>query len=78
MTPICVREGSFSGPLIYDNKQFVSPNQVRSDLRRRGAMKHSARQEQDLERGHKKERLGIRSSGKRAERDALDKRELFA
>lgn len=34
MTLISVIEGSFSGPLIYENKEFISPNAVRSEYRR--------------------------------------------
>ncbi|KAK9446596.1 Brix domain-containing protein [Limtongia smithiae] len=33
MTLISIIEGSFSGPLIYENKEFVSPNAVRAQLR---------------------------------------------
>lgn len=33
LTPIVILEGSFGGPVIYENKEFVSPNQVRADLR---------------------------------------------
>lgn len=29
LTPIVILEGSFGGPVIYENKQFISPNQVR-------------------------------------------------
>ncbi|KAK9245600.1 Brix domain-containing protein [Lipomyces tetrasporus] len=33
MTLISIVEGSFSGPLIYENKEFVSPNFVRSQYK---------------------------------------------
>ncbi|KAK9357914.1 Brix domain-containing protein [Lipomyces starkeyi] len=33
MTLISIVEGSFSGPLIYENKEFVSPNFVRAQYR---------------------------------------------
>ncbi|WYZ45149.1 hypothetical protein EsH8_VIII_000465 [Colletotrichum jinshuiense] len=78
MTPIIVQEGSFSGPIIYDNKQFVSPNQVRSDLRKQSAVRHGSRKEQLVERSAKREELGIRSNGKGARTDALDTKQLFA
>lgn len=29
LTPIVILEGSFGGPVIYENKEFISPNQVR-------------------------------------------------
>jgi ribosome biogenesis protein BRX1 len=28
LTPIVILEGSFGGPVIYENKEFISPNQV--------------------------------------------------
>merc|ERR1711879_925806 len=34
LTPIVIQESSFGGPIIYENKEFVSPNQIRSDLRK--------------------------------------------
>ncbi|OTA65143.1 Brix-domain-containing protein [Hypoxylon sp. EC38] len=79
LSPIIIQEGSFGGPIIYENKEFVSPNQVRADLRRRSATKHNARAEQYVERLAKKGELGLRTSGgKQAPVDALDTRELFA
>ncbi|KAL9034044.1 MAG: hypothetical protein Q9214_007227, partial [Letrouitia sp. 1 TL-2023] len=33
LTPVMVQESSFGGPIIYENKEYVSPNQVRADLR---------------------------------------------
>ncbi|KAK8006200.1 Brix domain-containing protein [Apiospora marii] len=72
-------EGSFGGPIIYENKEFVSPNQVRSDLRRQQAGKHNARSDQVVERLAKKGDLGLRThGGKKMPTDALDTRELFA
>ncbi|KAI1381399.1 Brix-domain-containing protein [Hypoxylon crocopeplum] len=79
LTPIIIQEGSFGGPIIYENKEFVSPNQVRSDLRRKLATKHNARTEQYVERLAKKGDLGLRTNGgKPAPVDALDTRQLFA
>ncbi|KAK7977324.1 hypothetical protein PG996_003390 [Apiospora saccharicola] len=71
LTPIICQEGSFGGPIIYENKEFVSPNQVRSDVRRQQAGKHNARSDQIVERLAKK-------GGKKMPTDALDTRELFA
>lgn len=79
LTPIVIQEGSFGGPIIYENKEFVSPNQVRSDLRKSKALRHNARAEQNVERLSRKGELGLRSNGgKRAPGNALDKRKLFA
>lgn len=79
LTPIVIQEGSFGGPIIYENKEFVSPNQVRSEIRRKKAGRHNARAEQSIERLAKKGELGLRTSGGRQmPKDALDNAELFA
>ncbi|KKF92983.1 Ribosome biogenesis protein BRX1 [Ceratocystis fimbriata CBS 114723] len=78
MTPIIIQEGSFGGPIIYENKEFVSPNQVRSDLRKARSAKHNTRIDKAQERQSKKKDLGLRSDGPAQKKDALDKRELFA
>ncbi|MBE3043242.1 hypothetical protein IMZ48_11860, partial [Candidatus Bathyarchaeota archaeon] len=78
LTPIIIQEGSFGGPLIYENKQFVSPNQVRSDLRRERMVKHSGRSEQVGERVAKRKDLGLRADGAPAAVNELDTKVLFA
>jgi ribosome biogenesis protein BRX1 len=78
LTPIVIQEGSFGGPLIYENKEFVSPNQVRADLRRQKGVKHTARAEQRVESVSKKRDLGLRSDGKPKLKDELDTKMLFA
>jgi ribosome biogenesis protein BRX1 len=79
LTPIVIQEGSFGGPIIYENKEFVSPNQVRSELRQKKAGRYNARAEQGIERLAKKGELGLRTSGGRTmPKDALDTAELFA
>ena len=77
-TPIVIQEGSFGGPIIYENKEFVSPNQVRADLRRAKATRHSHRAEQAMGRLSRHKELGVRSDGNQVPRGALDKRDLFA
>lgn len=79
LTPIVIQEGSFGGPILYENREFVSPNQVRSELRQKKAGRYHARAEQGVDRLAKKGELGLRTSGgRRAEKDALDTKELFA
>lgn len=79
MTPIVIQESCFGGPIIYENKEFVSPNQVRADLRRKKAGRRNVRAEQQLERWAKKGDLGLRSDGgRRPAQDALDSRNVFA
>jgi ribosome biogenesis protein BRX1 len=79
LTPIVIQEGSFGGPIIYENKEFVSPNQVRSEIRIKKAGRYNARAEQSVERRAKKGELGLRTSGgRKMPKDALDGAELFA
>ena len=79
LTPIVIQEGSFGGPIIYENKEFVSPNQVRSELRIQKAGRYNARAEQGIERTAKRGELGLRTSGgRKMPKDALDGAELFA
>lgn len=79
LTPIVVLEGSFGGPVIYENKEFVSPNQVRSEIRLSKAGRYNRRSEQGVERKVKKGELGLRSEGgRRKETNELDDSVLFA
>ncbi|KAL2066706.1 hypothetical protein VTL71DRAFT_2778 [Oculimacula yallundae] len=79
LTPIVIQEGSFGGPIIYENKEFVSPNQVRSEIRQKKAGRYNARAEQGVERLAKKGELGLRTSGGRKQAvDELDTKQLFA
>lgn len=79
LQPIIIQEGSFGGALLYENKHFVSPNQIRADLRRKGASKNNSRAEQHLNRQSKMGNLGLRSDGGYQKPvDQLDSRELFA
>jgi ribosome biogenesis protein BRX1 len=79
LTPIVIQEGSFGGPIIYENKEFVSPNQVRSELRIKKAGRYNARAEQGIERRAKRGDLGLRTNGgRKMPKDALDGAELFA
>lgn len=78
-TPIIIQEGSFGGPIIYENKQFVSPNQVRSDLRRKKAGKFGGRQDRKAETLERKDRLGLRTDGlSEKKHDALATKAVFA
>lgn len=77
LTPIVILESSFGGPVIYENKEFVSPNQIRADLRRSRAGKFNQRSEVNRERIIKKRELGLSTDGERLPRDALDEKDLF-
>jgi ribosome biogenesis protein BRX1 len=78
LTPIVIQESSFGGPIIYENKEFVSPNQVRSDIRQKKASRYGRRADETGERTAKRSELGLKSNGKRRPRDAMDNREVFA
>ncbi|KAI9795949.1 MAG: Ribosome biogenesis protein brx1 [Piccolia ochrophora] len=79
LTPIVILEGSFGGPVIYENKEYVSPNQIRSDLRLRKAGRYAQRSEAGVERKAKRGDLGLRShGGRRKVKSALDESVLFA
>ena len=78
LTPIVILESSFGGPVIYENKEFVSPNQIRSDLRLGKAGRYNRRSEQGLESRNKKGELGLRTGVGGREVDELDERILFA
>ena len=78
LTPIVILESSFGGPVIYENKEFVSPNQLRSDLRLSKAGRYNRRSEQGLEYRNKKGNLGLRTGVGTREVDELDESVLFA
>ncbi|KAI5209092.1 ribosome biogenesis protein-like protein Brx1 [Aureobasidium subglaciale] len=79
LTPIIIQEGSFGGPIIYENKEFVSPNQVRREVRVARSAKYNNRAEATIERKAKKGDLGLTTSGGRTkEVDELDEKMLFA
>ncbi|KAI8993167.1 Brix domain-containing protein [Pilobolus umbonatus] len=44
LTPIRIFEGSFGGPTVYENPEFVHPNFVRSTLKKDKLQKYSKRQ----------------------------------
>jgi ribosome biogenesis protein BRX1 len=60
LTPIIIFEGSFSGPVIYENKEFVSPNAVRALKKKAEGSRYAGRKEAEREREHRGE-LGWKS-----------------
>lgn len=50
LTPIRIFEGSFGGPTVFENPEFVHPNFVRSALRKEKLQKYSHRQKNQSER----------------------------
>ena len=78
LTPIVILESSFGGPVIYENKEFVSPNQLRSELRLSKAGRYNRRSEQGLESRNKRGELGLRTGVGEREINELDESVLFA
>jgi ribosome biogenesis protein BRX1 len=79
LTPIIIQESSFGGPIIYENKEFVSPNQVRADLRLAKAARTTKRSEQSRERSIKRNELTLTTQSRRRKiQDPLDEKVLFA
>lgn len=76
MTPIVILEGSFGGPVIYENKEFVSPNAVRAAIRSKRAKSHGMREEQRTKRSVKKKELEQELKIKKA--GEIDEAMLFA
>ncbi|KAH6622168.1 brix domain-containing protein 2 [Boeremia exigua] len=79
LTPIVIQESSFGGPIIYENKEFVSPNQVRSDLLKSKAGRFNTRTDAQRESRDRRAELGLLSHGgvKKA-KDPLSNQVLFA
>ena len=78
LTPIVILESSFGGPVIYENKEFVSPNQIRSELRLSKAGRYNSRNEQSLENRNKRGEMGLRTGVGERKKDELDENVLFA
>ena len=78
LTPIVILEGSFGGPVIYENKEFISPNQIRSEVRMSKAGRYNRRSEQGAEARNKKGELGLRTGVGERKVDELDEQVLFA
>lgn len=54
MTAICILEGSFGGPVIYENKEFISPSRIRSLIKRKKSSKYKDRQSANIRKFIKK------------------------
>lgn len=73
MTPIRIFEGSFGGPTVFENSEFVSPASVRASVKREAGAKYRQRREEedgrDDRRKRTKEELG---------EDILSRNKVFA
>ena len=78
LTPIVILESSFGGPVIYENKEFVSPNQLRSELRLGKAGRYNSRNEQSVDSRNRRGEMGLRTGVGERKIDELDENVLFA
>lgn len=76
LTPVVILEGSFGGPVIFENKQFVNPNLVRAEARLRRSGKYASRRGDAEDLAVKRKALGL-NSGAARKRSNLDNSELF-
>ncbi|GIK02101.1 ribosome bioproteinsis protein brx1 [Aspergillus viridinutans] len=76
LTPIVILEGSFGGPVIYENKEYVSPNQVRSEIRVSKAARYAKRRDVQTNLISKRTTLGL-AEGERKP-GPLDTKSLFS
>ena len=74
LTPIVILEGSFGGPVIYENKEYVSPNQVRREIRINKAGRYTHRRNVENEREAKRSKLGLGDE----EKSSLNTKKLFS
>lgn len=77
LTPIVILEGSFGGPVIYENREFVSPNQVRRETRMKKAGRYASRKDDVADRTVKKKVLGLGDEASR-KKGVLDNRAVFS
>lgn len=79
LTPIVILESSFGGPVIYENKEFVSPNQVRAEMRLSRAGRFNSRTDQTAQSKMKRGDLGLNThGGRRKPKSELDEKILFS
>jgi ribosome biogenesis protein BRX1 len=76
LTPVVVQEGSFGGPVIFENKQFVSPNALRAEIKTRRADKYASRRGGVEDLAVKRKALGLNTGSKR-KRPLVDDSQLF-
>lgn len=77
LTPIVILEGSFGGPVIYENREYVSPNQVRRETRLQKAGRYASRKDDLADRTDKRKTLGLGDEASR-KKGVLDNRAIFS
>lgn len=78
LTPIVILEGSFGGPVVFENREFVSPNAVRRAVKERKAVRAGGRGDARVKRSIKKKEVAREQAvAKMADRE-IDDVALFA
>jgi len=70
LTPIIILEGSFGGPKIFENKQYISPNAIRAQLKQKSAEEARDRQQDAVDKR-------VRKSSRTVKKDPLSNDALF-
>jgi len=78
MTPIVVLEGSFGGPVVFENREFVSPNAVRAAIRQKGAVRAGGRDMAKTKRMVKKREVEREQKIAKMTEENVDDSVLFA
>lgn len=73
LTPIRIFEGSFGGPTVFENSEFVSPASVRASAKREAGAKYRMRR--DEEEGRDERRKRTRDD---LPEDKLSRKKVFA
>jgi ribosome biogenesis protein BRX1 len=56
LTPIRIFEGSFGGPTLFANPEFISPAAVRASVKREAGQKYRVRKEGEMDRDERRKR----------------------
>jgi ribosome biogenesis protein BRX1 len=73
LTPIRIFEGSFGGPTVFENSEFISPASVRASAKREAGQKYRQRRGEEEERDERKKR-----TREEAGEDELSRKKVFA
>lgn len=76
LTPIVMLEGSFGGPVIFENRLYVSPNLLRREVRLKKSGKYADRVLSKTDRTRRLKTLGL-ETGTRKPKSAIDDTTLF-
>ena len=78
MTPIVILEGSFGGPVVFENREFVSPNYVRAAIREKRAVRAGGRDMARMKRVVKKREVEREQKIAKMTEEDVDDSILFA